>query len=107
LPKPAPRVLDTKAPEPKTPEHKSVFHSLFSTNGRPEPVAPLVSALWTAPLSARIEPPESSPSAPLPASKFTVGPAPNPKPQPLDNGTTGDLFENRPPDARALFRGRV
>jgi hypothetical protein len=74
-----------------------VFHGLFRSTGSPEPVAPVVSALWSNP-------------APSPASSASVPAKPQPLPEtPAPAATTGplDLFQEQLPDARALFRGRV
>src|SRR5262249_30697252 len=72
-----------------------VFHGLFRSTGAPEPVAPVISALW------------GNPATPAPAA----APAkPQPLPEPPAAAATGgalDLFQERIPDARALFRGRV
>lgn len=63
-----------------------VFHSLFSSGGaRSDAVAPMVSALWSAP---------PQPAGPAAADR------------PADGGTLG-LFQDQAPDARGLFRGRV
>jgi hypothetical protein len=59
-----------------------MFHSLFSTGGaRPEALAPLVSALWSVP---------ATDPAQAPGADDSFG-----------------LFQDRAPDARALFRGRI
>jgi hypothetical protein len=74
-----------------------VFHGLFRSTGSPEPVAPLVSALWSNP-------------APSPASSAATPAKPQPLPEtPAPAATSGplDLFQEQLPDARALFRGRV
>jgi hypothetical protein len=77
-----PRIVDT-AP---------VFHGLFRTSAGREAVAPVVSALWTAPTPV-------------------AGAAPQDRPQhvtaPANGGGTHSLFQDQPVDARALFRGRV
>ena len=90
----APRAKPTR-PAGASAQSGPVFHGLFRSTGSPEPVAPLVSALWSNPAP--------SPSAAAPA-----------KPQPLPEtaapaATSGplDLFQEQLPDARALFRGRV
>ena len=72
-----------------------VFHGLFRSTGSPEPVAPLVSALWSNPAPS---PPAAAPAKPQPLPE-TAAPA----------ATSGplDLFQEQLPDARALFRGRV
>ncbi|MBM3530283.1 MAG: lytic transglycosylase domain-containing protein [Alphaproteobacteria bacterium] len=68
-----------------------VFHGLFRSNGAQEPVAPVVSALWGS-------------RKPQPLSEGATA-APQPAPPPV--GGAHDLFQDRLPDARALFRGRV
>ena len=78
------------APAARAPESRPIFHGLFHADGSREPVAPLVSALWTTPL----QPPASKPAA---AQRAPAEPASRPL----------DLFQDSPPDARALFRGRV
>jgi transglycosylase-like protein with SLT domain len=72
-----------------------VFHGLFRSTGSPEPVAPVVSALWSNPAPS---PPAAAPAKPQPLPE-TAAPA----------ATSGplDLFQEQLPDARALFRGRV
>lgn len=80
-------------------ERGPVFHSLFRT-GDSEPVAPVVSALWTVP------PPAAAPAAAMPASP--AAPTPRPQAEPAENSPGAlDLFQDQLPDARALFRGRV
>lgn len=69
-----------------------VFHGLFRTAGSAEPVAPLVSSLWT----------ETRPPAPEPVAARR---APVVLPEPAD-GELG-LFQDQAPDVRGLFRGRV
>jgi hypothetical protein len=97
--RPAPAALDlanaqtaVRAPSPaeRAREAASIFHGLFRTAGASEPVAPLVSALWTAPTPA-------PPSRPGVGQRAPVDPA---------SGAL-DLFQERPPAARTLFRGRV
>lgn len=80
------------APRPVA-DTEPVFHGLFRTSAGREAVAPVVSALWTAPT------PVSDTSA-LPGQEQAVPPVP---------GGTGTLhlFQDQAPDARALFRGRV
>ncbi len=70
-----------------------VFHGLFRTSVRREAVAPVVSALWTAP----------SPVAAAAAQDSTQQATPKSQPS---NGTF-NLFQDSGSDARALFRGRV
>jgi hypothetical protein len=74
-----------------------VFHGLFRTSERREAVAPVVSALWSVPASV--------PTHSVTQPEVVTG-APAAKPAPL-NGSPLDLFKERAPDARALFRGRV
>jgi hypothetical protein len=68
-----------------------VFHGLFRTEGAAEPVAPLVSSLWT-------EPRPATPATPVARREPVV--------LPEGDGDLG-LFQDQAPDARALFRGRV
>jgi hypothetical protein len=70
-------------------DNAPVFHGLFRTTGADEPVAPVVSSLWTTPAQA---------AAPKPAVEQAVPAAP---------GSPLDLFQDVRPDVRALFRGRV
>jgi hypothetical protein len=67
------------------PEPRQAFQSLFSTGGRREPMAPLVTALWSTPLQA---------AGPRPAA------ARAPK------GGILELFQDQAPNSGALFRGR-
>jgi hypothetical protein len=85
-----------------------VFHGLFRTGATDQAVAPLVSALWTAPLPAPAEPPPAKAAAvaPKPQPKPTPLPEPSAAPRPAEKGEIG-LFQEHLPDARALFRGRV
>jgi len=73
-----------------------IFHSLFRT-GENQPIAPVVSALWTTP------PPDSAPApestTPAPTTPDTASPSAASGPL--------DLFQDQPTDARALFRGGV
>ncbi|MBX9830070.1 MAG: transglycosylase SLT domain-containing protein [Xanthobacteraceae bacterium] len=72
-----------------------VFHGLFRSTGSPEPVSPLVSALWSNP-------------APPPSAAAPAKPQPLPETSaPAAAGGPLDLFQEQLPDARALFRGRV
>jgi hypothetical protein len=72
-----------------------VFHGLFRSTGSSEPVAPVVSALWSNP-------------APSPAAAAPAKPQPLPEtPAPAAARGPLDLFQEQLPDARALFRGRV
>jgi hypothetical protein len=70
-----------------------VFHGLFRTSARREAVAPVVSALWSAPT------PVTEPVTQETAQQAT---APPPK-----SAETFSLFQDQPTDARALFRGKV
>jgi len=75
-----------------------VFHGLFRSTGS-EPVAPVVSALWGTPSAQPAQP--TQPAPPAAAS-------PPPQPVPADRpGGPLDLFQDRPPNVGALFRGRV
>ena len=67
-----------------------VFHSLFR-NGR-EALAPVVSALW---------------SAPVPVSEPAAENAVEIAATPVRAGQGFNLFQDQPADTRALFRGRV
>jgi hypothetical protein len=91
-------------PPPVARDSGPVFHGLFRTGATREAVAPLVSALWTAPQ------PLSEESAAAPAKTAAkAGPTPRPKPMPLPDNAKAEvsLFQDLPADARALFRGRV
>jgi hypothetical protein len=70
-----------------------VFHGLFRTNARREAVAPVVSALWTAPSSVAAATPKDDPQQTAP--------------KPEQSNGTFNLFQDSGADARALFRGRV
>lgn len=72
-----------------------VFHGLFRTSARREAVAPVVSALWTAPTASIEQPPPSQATAQPDAAKPSPG------------AGTFNLFQDRLSDARLLFRGRV
>jgi len=83
-----------------------VFHGLFRTSAGREAVAPVVSALWTAPTpvavtAAPADTPVAVP-APAPAAASAVTPAASPA-----RGGTFSLFQDLPGDPRALFRGGV
>jgi hypothetical protein len=82
-----------RPPKPHVIDATPVFHGLFRSNAGPEPVAPLVSSLWTAP--------RRPDGAKAPAAAVAAKPASEP--------VAGDLglFQDQAPDARALFRGRV
>jgi Transglycosylase SLT domain len=71
---------------------ESVFHGLFRTGEGREAVAPVVSALWTAPTAV-----SDAGTAPLPQQSATP-------PAPGGTGTMS-LFQDQAADARALFRG--
>ena len=75
-------------------DNGDVFHGLFRTSGGPEPVAPVVSALWGAP-------------APVPAANPAPAAVRRDPPARTDRGGDLGLFQDQAPDARALFRGRV
>jgi hypothetical protein len=77
-----------------------VFHGLFRSTGSPEPVSPLVSALWG-------NPAPSAPASAAPAKPQLLPEAAAPMPAPAATGGPLDLFQEQLPDARALFRGRV
>ena len=87
------------APPSEIADAAPVFHGLFRTSARREAVAPVVSALWTAPT------PEAEPETPgaaaADATRQTAAAAPEIK------GDTFSLFQDQAPDARSLFRGRV
>jgi hypothetical protein len=88
-----------------------VFHGLFRSAGSAEPVAPVVSALWSNPAP---NPAAASPVNPVSANPASAKPQPLPEngPEPPTRtpaaaGGPLDLFQEQLPDARALFRGRV
>lgn len=87
----APKTFVDAVPVARNDAASPVFHSLFRTGS--EPVAPIVSALWTTPAA------EQTPAPPAPA----------PAAEPPAASTSGalDLFQERPAHARPLFRGRV
>ncbi len=72
-----------------------VFHGLFHTGARRDAVAPVVSALWTAPS------PQTSAFPKVPSQEAAAA-APVAR-----SGGPLDLFQDQAPDTRALFRGRV
>ena len=74
-----------------------VFHGLFRTSAGREAVAPVVSALWTAPTPVV----EAAPQAGTASGAQQVAAKPEPA------GGTLSLFQDQAADARALFRGRV
>jgi hypothetical protein len=78
-----------------------VFHGLFRSGATEEAVAPLISALWSAPVPATTEQPATTAAA-----KPVPKPTPVPEPQ-ANGGSELSLFQDQLPDARALFRGRV
>jgi hypothetical protein len=80
------------------PDPRPMFHGLFRSNGANEPVAPVVNELW----GSRKPQPLPENAAPSPA--VVANPA---SPAPTPPGGAHDLFQDRLPDARALFRGRV
>jgi hypothetical protein len=80
-----------KLSAPPDPDAGPMFHGLFRTSERREAVAPVVSALWTAP------PPPSPPAEPGPVAAASAD----------RSGGPLDLFQEQAPDIRALFRGRV
>jgi hypothetical protein len=92
LAEPVQAVAQESAP-PATDESRPVFHGLFSSAPRREPVAPVVTALWSAPRPA-------APSQVAAPTQQARGPVQN-------SGGPLDLFQDHVPDARALFRGRV
>lgn len=76
-----------------------VFHGLFRTAKGREAIAPVVSALWTAPTPVSDAAPATgspAPQEPMPAPPAAVTPA---------RGGTYSLFQDLPGDPRALFRG--
>jgi hypothetical protein len=81
----------SRAPSPKQAKDAGpVFHSLFHSGGaRHEAVAPLVSALWSAPVADS--------ASPASGGSTTV----------KGKGGTRELFHDLPPNSRALFRGRA
>jgi hypothetical protein len=103
MPLMAPPVPNPAPPEPivaaapsvavPAPEPLPVFHGLFRTTERTDPVSPVVSALWGSP-PATTAPPAATTSPPQPTAARR-------SPAPLD------LFQDQPPNVGALFRGRV
>ena len=69
-----------------------VFHGLFRTSAGREAVAPVVSALWTAPTPVVDAAPQAT------AQRAAAS---------NEGGGTLSLFQDQPADPRALFRGRV
>jgi hypothetical protein len=76
-----------------------MFHGLFRSAASPEAVAPVVSALWANAVPTPVAAAPAKPQ-PLPDTPAAIS-APTP------SGGALDLFQERLPDARALFRGRV
>jgi hypothetical protein len=90
------------SPEARAANIEPVFHGLFRSSGGPEPVAPLVNSLWST-----LPQPDAAPGA-KPAPKPTPMPASaSPGAAPAEAGTELGLFQDKPTNARALFRGRV
>jgi hypothetical protein len=98
-PAPAPAVLDTGP----------AFHTLFRTGATEEAVAPLVSALWSAPMPVADDRPATTASVSKPKPVVKPTPLPEPATSPAAAAGHGQigLFQDQVPDARALFRGRV
>lgn len=86
--------------QPAVVDNGPLFQGLFRSGGA-EAVAPLVSSLWTTPPSN----PEFAPPKPPPKPTVLTADSEPPAP-PMGSGETS-LFQDRVPDARALFRGRV
>jgi hypothetical protein len=84
-----------RRPKSKAADAMPVFHGLFRSSGGPEPVAPLVNSLWTTPRS------------PGSAKTSTAATTAAPKAPAAAAGDDLGLFQDRAPDMRALFRGRV
>ncbi len=84
-----------------------VFHGLFRSNGG-EAVAPVVSSLWTSPPPGQAVPPGQAAAAShvTPAIPAAAMVGPEPAAPPMGSGELS-LFQDRLPDARSLFRGRV
>jgi hypothetical protein len=80
----------SRAPAAGSRETSPIFHGLFRTDGSREPLAPVVSALWSVPEQA-------PPPRPAAAPRSSTDPA---------SGTL-DLFQDLRPGSRAPFRGRV
>ena len=82
------------APPSEIADAAPVFHGLFRTSARREAIAPVVSALWSAPSAVadgeKQEVAKHAAAAPTERKASTLG-----------------LFQDQAPDARALFRGRV
>jgi hypothetical protein len=69
-----------------------VFHGLFRTSPRREAVAPVVSALWTAPTPVKDD---------APPARATAGAAAQ------SQSGSFNLFQDSTADTRSLFRGPV
>ncbi len=82
-----------------------VFYGLFRSNGG-EPVAPVVSSLWTSPSPAPNNDGSPVNKGRSPASATLATAAAEPPAAPMGSGELS-LFQDAVPDARALFRGRV
>ena len=82
------------APPTEIADLAPVFHGLFRTSAGREAVAPVVSALWSAPTPVADAPAQG-------AAPREVAPAPQ------SAGAPMSLFQDQAADARALFRGRV
>jgi hypothetical protein len=82
--------VPSRAPAAGNRQAAPIFHGLFRTDGAREPLAPVVSALWSVPAQAPAQ-------KPVAAQRTPADPA---------SGTL-DLFQDVRPDSRALFRGRV
>ena len=84
-----------------------IFHGLFRSSGGPEPIAPVVSSLWSSPQA----PDGAAKSAPVAANSAAPKPvAVTAKAEPPASTSANNdlgLFQDQAPDARALFRGRV
>jgi hypothetical protein len=97
------------APPPEIADMAPVFHGLFRTSAGREAVAPVVSALWTAPTPvseaspAAVAPP---PAVATPAAAPAAAASPSRAPAGSAGGTYS-LFQDLPGDPRALFRGGV
>jgi hypothetical protein len=86
--------LAANAPPIRRVDDGQVFHSLFRTGERPEPVAPAVRELWTAQAAAGAASIASAPAGAAPVSMAPAG---------ATQGAPLDLFQTMRPDVRALF----
>lgn len=93
----APAVAQT-SPVPIA-DNRPIFHSLFRSE-RPEPVAPVVSALWAGAAKPVPQPATAAPAQP-------VAPATQPAPSAERPNGTRDLFQDQAANVRALFRGAI